>query len=53
VSHRRPFYSDAAESLGLPRQATPMQIVGAVATTPIATPEVFALLRASRLVENG
>jgi phage terminase small subunit len=47
--------ADAAVSLGLPRDATPLQIVGSVATTPIATPAVYALLRASRLVEveNG
>ena len=32
----------------MPREATPAQIVGAVAVTPIATPEVFAMLRAAQ-----
>jgi hypothetical protein len=36
--------ADAAESLGLPRHATPAQIVGAIAERPVATPEAFALL---------
>lgn len=36
----------AAESLGLPRAATPAQIVGALAERPLATPEAFELLHA-------
>jgi hypothetical protein len=36
--------ADAAQSLGLPRTATPAQIVGAVAERPVATPEVFRLM---------
>lgn len=36
--------AEAAESLGLPRAATPAQIVGALSERPIATPEAFALL---------
>lgn len=37
--------ADAAQSYGLPRTATPAQIVGAIAEKPIATPEAFRLLR--------
>jgi len=40
--------SDAAVSMGLPPTATPAQIVGASAERPIATPEMFALLRAKQ-----
>lgn len=40
--------ADAAESLGLPRDATPAMIVGSVAQVAIATPQVFELLRASQ-----
>ncbi|MBR1362940.1 terminase small subunit [Bradyrhizobium ottawaense] len=38
--------ADAAESYGLPRDASPAMIVGAIAERPIATPAVFALLHA-------
>lgn len=38
---------DAAESVGLPRAATPAQIVGALAERPVATPEAYRLLRAA------
>jgi len=41
--------SDAAVSLGLPKAATPAQIVGAISERPIATPEAFALLRAQHV----
>jgi phage terminase small subunit len=43
---------DAAESMGLPRQATPIEIVGAMATREFATPEAFNLMRATRLAEE-
>lgn len=39
--------ADAAVSLGLPRDATPAQIVGAVSQVAIATPEAFELMRAA------
>jgi hypothetical protein len=45
--------SEAAESLDLPKQATPAQIVGAMAERVIATPETFALLRAVRVTEDA
>jgi phage terminase small subunit len=38
--------ADAAQSLNLPRTATPAQIVGALAERPLATPEAFELLHA-------
>jgi phage terminase small subunit len=41
----------AAVSMGLPADATPAQIVGAAAERTIATPEVFALLRAREVEE--
>lgn len=37
---------EAAESVGLPRGATPAQIVGALSERPVATPEAFLLLHA-------
>lgn len=40
---------DAAESVGLPRAATPAQIVGALAERPVATPEAYRLLRAAAM----
>jgi hypothetical protein len=43
---------DAAESMGLPRQATPIEIVGAMAIREFATPEAFNLMRATRLAEE-
>ena len=45
--------AEAAESLDLPKQATPAQIVGAMAERTIATPETFALLRAARVTEDA
>lgn len=41
--------ADAAHSLGLPRTATPAQIVGALADRPLATPEAFLLLHTGAL----
>jgi hypothetical protein len=40
--------ADAAQSLGLPRDASPAMIVGALTERPIATPEAFRLLRVAR-----
>ena len=45
--------AEAAELLDLPKQATPAQIVGAMAERTIATPETFALLRAARVTEDA
>jgi Terminase small subunit len=36
--------ADAAESVGLPRTATPAQIVGALSERPLAPPAVFRLM---------
>lgn len=38
--------SDAAQSMGLPRTASPSQIVGAATTRPIATPELYRIMHA-------
>lgn len=43
---------DAAEALGLPRTATPAQIVGSLALTEIAPPQAFELLHASRRTDE-
>jgi hypothetical protein len=40
--------ADAAKSLGLPEDAAPEQIVGAMATRDLPTPEVYELFRAAR-----
>lgn len=42
--------ADAAESLGLPPDATPAQIVGAVAQTAICSPAAFEVLREAQKV---
>ncbi|MCK1400127.1 terminase small subunit [Bradyrhizobium sp. 4] len=44
---------EAAESVGLPRSATPAQIVGALAERPVATPEAYRLLRACVTEESA
>jgi hypothetical protein len=44
---------DAALSMGLPAHATPSQLIGAISVRPIATPEVFRLLRAKALAEEA
>jgi phage terminase small subunit len=44
--------ADAAESVGLPRTATPAMIVGALAERPLATPETFRLLHASAVASH-
>ena len=45
--------ADAAESLGLPRDATPAMIVGSVAQRAIATPQAFELLRVTHELANA
>jgi phage terminase small subunit len=44
---------EAAESLGLPRAATPAQIVGALSERPLAPPAVFKLLHEKALQEKA
>lgn len=41
--------ADAAESVGLPREATPAQIVGALAERPLATPATYRLMHEGAL----
>lgn len=44
---------DAAESVGLPRTATPAQIVGAVSERAVAPPEVFRLMHEKARAERA
>jgi phage terminase small subunit len=44
--------ADAAQSLGLPRDATPTMIASEVATLEFPTPEVFALMHAGAISDG-
>lgn len=44
------MFSEAAQSMGLPANSTPAQVIGAGSERAIATPEFFALMRATKMV---